>query len=82
MRREVARQLQRQPTGLLRRVEPKRVPRFCEALLALARAAKGNDRDRFTQAPRLAPLRRLDETLAARKPKLTWKPETPRIAAE
>ena len=49
--------------------------RFCDALLALARAAKAGDAERFTGAPYLAPLRRLDETLAARKPKLTWRPE-------
>jgi glycine dehydrogenase subunit 2 len=51
--------------------------RFCDALLALARAAKtGNDLDRFAGAPYLAPLRRLDETRAARKPRLAWRPET------
>jgi glycine dehydrogenase subunit 2 len=33
--------------------------------------------ERFKNAPHLAPLRRLDETLAARKPKLVWKPEYP-----
>jgi glycine dehydrogenase subunit 2 len=49
--------------------------RFCEALRSLAAAAKGNDKDRFKGAPHLAPLRRLDETLAARKPKLIWRPE-------
>ncbi|HXA38374.1 MAG TPA: aminomethyl-transferring glycine dehydrogenase subunit GcvPB [Phenylobacterium sp.] len=49
--------------------------RFCDALLALAGAAKAGDAERFTGAPYLAPLRRLDETLAARKPKLTWRPE-------
>jgi glycine dehydrogenase subunit 2 len=49
--------------------------RFCGALLALARAAKSGDLDRFTGAPYLAPLNRLDETLAARKPKLAWRPE-------
>ena len=49
--------------------------RFCDALLALARAAKAGDVERFTGAPYLAPLSRLDETLAARKPKLTWRPE-------
>ena len=48
--------------------------RFCDALEALARAAKGGDADRFKGAPHLAPMRRLDETLAARKPRLTWKP--------
>jgi glycine dehydrogenase subunit 2 len=57
--------------------------RFCDALIALANAAKGGDVERFTGAPYLAPLRRLDETQAARKPKLTWKPvsQTP-LAAE
>ena len=46
--------------------------RFCDALLALAAAAKAGEVARFTGAPYLAPLRRLDETLAARKPKLRW----------
>ncbi|WP_334163692.1 aminomethyl-transferring glycine dehydrogenase subunit GcvPB [Phenylobacterium sp.] len=56
--------------------EPKaELDRFCDALLALAGAAKAGDVDRFKGAPYLAPLRRLDETQAARKPKLTWKPE-------
>ncbi|TAJ72315.1 MAG: glycine dehydrogenase subunit 2 [Phenylobacterium sp.] len=49
--------------------------RFCDALRALAATAKLGDLERFKGAPHLAPLRRLDETLAARKPKLTWKPE-------
>ncbi len=47
--------------------------RFCDALIALAGAAKGGDSLRFKDAPRLAPLRRLDETLAARKPRLAWR---------
>jgi len=54
--------------------------RFCEALRALAAAAKAGDAARFKAAPQLAPMRRLDETLAARKPKLAWKPEA--LAAE
>jgi glycine dehydrogenase subunit 2 len=55
--------------------------RFCDALLALARAAKtGNDAERFKGAPHLAPLRRLDETQAARKPKLRWSPEATGVA--
>jgi glycine dehydrogenase subunit 2 len=54
--------------------------RFCDALLALAVAAKAGDRDRFTGAPHLAPMRRLDETLAARKPKLTWRPQPTTVA--
>ena len=48
--------------------------RFADALLALAAAAKAGEVDRFKSAPRLAPLRRLDETRAARQPKLVWKP--------
>jgi glycine dehydrogenase subunit 2 len=54
--------------------------RFCEALRALARAAKAGDSARFKGAPHLAPLRRLDETLAARKPKLAWRPEPTGVA--
>ncbi|HPA38536.1 MAG TPA: aminomethyl-transferring glycine dehydrogenase subunit GcvPB [Phenylobacterium sp.] len=54
--------------------------RFCDALLALAEAAKAGDAERFKGAPYLAPLRRLDETLAARKPKLTWRPEPTTVA--
>jgi glycine dehydrogenase subunit 2 len=48
--------------------------RFCDAMLALADAARAGDAERFKSAPRLAPLRRLDETLAARKPRLSWRP--------
>jgi glycine dehydrogenase subunit 2 len=47
--------------------------RFCGALRALAAAAKAGDAARFRGAPYLAPVRRLDETLAARKPRLTWR---------
>jgi glycine dehydrogenase subunit 2 len=57
--------------------------RFADALLALARAAKAGEVERFKGAPYHAPLRRLDETLAARKPRLRWtEPETPKMAAE
>jgi glycine dehydrogenase subunit 2 len=63
--------------------EPKaELDRFCAALLALARAAKAGDAERFKGAPYLAPMRRLDETLAARKPKLSWKPDAAPLAAE
>ena len=48
--------------------------RFVEALRALAGAAKSGDVERFKGAPFHAPLRRLDETQAARKPRLRWKP--------
>ncbi|HWD67231.1 MAG TPA: aminomethyl-transferring glycine dehydrogenase subunit GcvPB [Caulobacteraceae bacterium] len=48
--------------------------RFCDAVLRLAAAAKAHDVERFKGAPFRAPLRRLDETLAARKPRLRWTP--------
>jgi glycine dehydrogenase subunit 2 len=48
--------------------------RFCDTLLALAAAARAGDVERFRGAPFHAPLRRLDETLAARKPRLRWTP--------
>jgi len=48
--------------------------RFIVALRALAGAAKAGDAERFKGAPFHAPLRRLDETLAARKPRLKWTP--------
>jgi glycine dehydrogenase subunit 2 len=52
-------------------------------MLALARAAKAGDVERFKGAPFHAPMRRLDETRAARQPKLRWRPEAdPAIAAE
>ena len=55
--------------------EPKReIDRFCDAVLELAAAAKAGDAARFTSAPLAAPLRRLDETRAARKPRLRWTP--------
>jgi glycine dehydrogenase subunit 2 len=59
-----------EPTETESRIE---LDRFCDALTALARAAKAGDTDRFKGAPFHAPLRRLDETAAARRPKLTWK---------
>ena len=42
--------------------------------LAKEATAQGNDRRRFKEAPRLAPRRRLDETKAAREPRLRWRP--------
>ena len=47
---------------------------FIATLRDLAEAARAGDLHRFTQAPRLAPRRRVDETLAARKPVLRWAP--------
>jgi glycine dehydrogenase subunit 2 len=60
-----------EPTETESRAE---LDRFCDALLELAAAAKAGDVERFKGAPFHAPLRRLDETLAARKPKLKWTP--------
>ena len=57
--------------------------RFITAVRALAEAAKAGDAERFKGAPFHAPLKRLDETLAARKPRLRWTPPEPSaIAAE
>jgi glycine dehydrogenase subunit 2 len=47
----------------------------------LAEAAKAGDVARFRDAPRLAPRRRLDETRAAREPRLRWRPEGAEKAA-
>lgn len=49
--------------------------RFADALLALVAKAKSGDAEWFHAAPRHTPRRRLDETAAARKPILRWKPE-------
>ena len=48
--------------------------RFCDAVLRLGDAVRERDIERFKGAPYHAPLRRLDETLAARKPRLAWTP--------
>jgi len=47
---------------------------FAAVLKALAAAARSGDAVRFHAAPRLAPRRRLDETAAARRPILRWRP--------
>jgi glycine dehydrogenase subunit 2 len=47
---------------------------FIATLRDLARSAKAGEVARFTPAPRLAPRRRVDEALAARKPVLRWTP--------
>ena len=44
--------------------------------------AKAGKTERFEGAPHLAPRRRLDETAAARKPVLRWKPKDLPQAAE
>ena len=54
--------------------EPKReLDRFCDVMIALSKRAAASDKDFFKNAPVLAPTRRLDETRAARQPKLRWK---------
>ncbi|HFB2048181.1 MAG: aminomethyl-transferring glycine dehydrogenase subunit GcvPB [Hyphomicrobiaceae bacterium] len=47
---------------------------FIKTLRALAREAKSGPPERFIKAPIYTPRRRLDETTAARKPRLSWKP--------
>jgi glycine dehydrogenase subunit 2 len=54
---------------------------FVEALKALAAAACSGEVSRFRAAPVFAPRRRLDETTAARKPVLRWRPEPERREA-
>jgi len=49
------------------------VDEFCEAMLAIAREAE-EDPELVKGAPYTAPLRRLDEATAARKPVLRWHP--------
>jgi glycine dehydrogenase subunit 2 len=48
---------------------------FIASLRGLAGVAKAGDAMRFKEAPRFAPRRRLDETKAAREPKLRWTPK-------
>jgi glycine dehydrogenase subunit 2 len=48
--------------------------RFIRVMRVLAREAREGRKERFQNAPRLAPRRRLDETAAARKPVLRWRP--------
>jgi glycine dehydrogenase subunit 2 len=48
---------------------------FIATLRNLAERAKAGDSAHFVAAPRLTPRRRLDETGAARKPVLRWRPE-------
>jgi len=55
---------------------------FIMALRSLAEKAKAGEAAFFHAAPRLTPRRRLDETAAARKPILRWRPPAPAQAAE
>jgi len=54
---------------------------FIAVMRALSQAAKSGDAERFKQAPRFAPRRRLDETKAARQPRLRWTPPIERKQA-
>ncbi len=56
---------------------------FIMTLRDLAFSVQRGETERFTQAPRLAPRRRLDETAAARNPVLRWtRPDPISVAAE
>ncbi len=55
---------------------------FIHVLRSLALEAKAGKTARFEGAPHFAPRRRMDETLAARKPVLRWKPAPLQAAAE
>lgn len=48
--------------------------RFADVMLGLAERAKSNP-ERIKAAPVLAPVRRLNETMAARSPRLRWTPQ-------
>ncbi|HZT51393.1 MAG TPA: aminomethyl-transferring glycine dehydrogenase subunit GcvPB, partial [Stellaceae bacterium] len=48
--------------------------RFVAAMRTLAQRARAGDSGFFRAAPRLAPRRRFDETEAARRPILRWRP--------
>ena len=54
---------------------------FADTVNGLAARAKSGDVPGFQAAPRLTPRRRLDETNAARKPHLRWRPEPSRQEA-
>ena len=56
--------------------------RFIHVLHTLATEARAKQTARFAGAPHLAPRRRLDETAAARKPVLRWRPDPLKAAAE
>ncbi|HJU31412.1 MAG TPA: aminomethyl-transferring glycine dehydrogenase subunit GcvPB [Hyphomicrobiaceae bacterium] len=54
---------------------------FVASMRGLAEAAKAGNAQRFKDAPHYAPRRRLDETKAAREPRLRWTPEEVRKEA-
>jgi glycine dehydrogenase subunit 2 len=46
---------------------------FCDAMIRIAREAESNP-ELVRDAPATTPVRRLDQTLAARQPRLRWTP--------
>ena len=50
------------------------IDRFAETMIEIAKEAEENP-DLLQQAPQKVKVRRLDEVLAARNPKLRWKKE-------
>ena len=54
---------------------------FIAVVRALAGRARDGETADFRAAPRLTPRRRLDETAAARRPVLRWRPPEPRQQA-
>ena len=54
---------------------------FIAVVRGLAERAKAGDAAAFHAAPHLTPRRRLDETAAARRPVLRWRPEESREQA-
>ena len=54
---------------------PEELDRFVDALLHIAQEAR-SDPDQVKKAPHQTGVRRLDETRAARKPRLRWTPDT------
>jgi len=54
---------------------------FAATLRDLVMRAKSGEAERFHQAPMFAPRRRLDETRAARQPKLRWQRPEPYVEA-
>jgi len=55
---------------------------FIESVRALVEQARAGDIAFFHEAPRMTPRRRLDETAAARRPVLRWRPAAADKAAE
>jgi glycine dehydrogenase subunit 2 len=54
--------------------EPKReLDRFADVMIALAERVNAGEVEFFKQSPKLTPMRRLDDTRAARQPRLRWK---------